>query len=103
VATVSLTPVRAAEQGVALETHCPELAKVERAFIDGEEEGFAALCTRKSSLEISEDLVAAHAGEIISELTLAPSSALPGSVLRSRYQPRQWTSATAIKTSITGI
>ena len=72
VATVGLTPVRAAEEGIALETHRLELAKVERAFIDGEEEGFAALYTRKSSPEIvGATLVAAHAGEMISELTLA--------------------------------
>ncbi|WP_169747035.1 hypothetical protein [Edaphobacter aggregans] len=51
-ATVGLTPIRATEEGIALETHRLELAKVERAFIDGEEEGFAALYTRKSSAEI---------------------------------------------------
>ena len=72
VATVGLTPVRAAEQGIVLETHRLELTKVERAFIDGGEEGFAALYTRKSSPEIvGATLVAAHAGEMISELTLA--------------------------------
>jgi pyruvate/2-oxoglutarate dehydrogenase complex dihydrolipoamide dehydrogenase (E3) component len=77
VATVGLTPVRAAEQGIALETHRLELTKVERAFIDGEEEGFAALYTRKSSPEIAGAiLVAAHAGEMISELTLAITNKL---------------------------
>ena len=77
VATVGLTPVRAAEQGIVLETHRLELAKVERAFIDGEEEGFAALYTRKSSPEIvGATLVAAHAGEMISELTLAITNKL---------------------------
>ena len=77
VATVGLTPVRAAEEGIALETHRLELTKVERAFIDGEEEGFAALYTRKSSPEIvGAILVAAHAGEMISELTLAITNKL---------------------------
>jgi pyruvate/2-oxoglutarate dehydrogenase complex dihydrolipoamide dehydrogenase (E3) component len=77
VATVGLTPVQAAEEGVALETHRLELAKVERAFIDGEEEGFAALYTRKGSGEIvGATLVAAHAGEMVSELTLAITSKL---------------------------
>jgi pyruvate/2-oxoglutarate dehydrogenase complex dihydrolipoamide dehydrogenase (E3) component len=72
VATVGLTPVRAAEEGIDLETHRLELAKVERAFIDGEEDGFAALYTREGSDEIvGATLVAAHAGEMISELTLA--------------------------------
>jgi pyruvate/2-oxoglutarate dehydrogenase complex dihydrolipoamide dehydrogenase (E3) component len=77
VATVGLTPVRAAEEGIALETHRLELAKVERAFIDGEEEGFAALYTRRWSAEIvGATLVAAHAGEMISELTLAITNKL---------------------------
>jgi pyruvate/2-oxoglutarate dehydrogenase complex dihydrolipoamide dehydrogenase (E3) component len=77
VATVGLTPLRAADEGITLETHRLELAKVERAFIDGEEEGFAALYTRKSSPEIvGATLVAAHAGEMISELTLAITNKL---------------------------
>ena len=78
VATVGLTPVRAAEEGVALDTHRLELSKVERAFIDGEEEGFAVLYTRKGTGEIvGATLVAAHAGEMISELTLAITNKLP--------------------------
>lgn len=78
VATVGLTPVRAAEEGFALDTHRLELSKVERAFIDGEEEGFAAIYTRKGTGEIvGATLVAAHAGEMISELTLAVTSKLP--------------------------
>jgi pyruvate/2-oxoglutarate dehydrogenase complex dihydrolipoamide dehydrogenase (E3) component len=36
VTTVGLTPVRAAEEGFALDTRRLELAKVERAFIDSE-------------------------------------------------------------------
>lgn len=77
VATVGLTPVRTADEGIALETHRLELIKVERAFIDGEEEGFAALYTRKARPEIvGAILVAAHAGEMISELTLAITNKL---------------------------
>jgi len=78
VATVGMTPVRAAEEGVALDTHRLELSKVERAFIDGEEEGFAVLYTHKGTGEIiGATLVAAHAGEMISELTLAITNKLP--------------------------
>ena len=77
VATVGLTPIRATDEGIALETHRLELAKVERAFIDGEEEGFAALYTRNGSDEIvGATLVAAHAGEMISQLTLAITNTL---------------------------
>jgi pyruvate/2-oxoglutarate dehydrogenase complex dihydrolipoamide dehydrogenase (E3) component len=78
VAQVGLTPRRALEEGVAIDSYRLELAKVERAFIDGEEEGFAALYTRRGSGEIvGATLVAAHAGEMISELTLAVTHKLP--------------------------
>jgi len=77
VATVGLTPMQAAEEGVAVDTHRLALAQVERAFIDGEEEGFAAIYTRQGTGEIvGATLVAAHAGEMISELTLAVTSKL---------------------------
>jgi pyruvate/2-oxoglutarate dehydrogenase complex dihydrolipoamide dehydrogenase (E3) component len=77
VASVGWTPLRAAEEGVALDTHRLELSKVERAFIDGEEEGFASIYTRKgTSAIVGATLVAAHAGEMISELTLAITSKL---------------------------
>ena len=61
-----------------MDTHRLELSKVERAFIDGQEDGFAALYTRKGAGEIvGATLVAAHAGEMISELTLAITNKLP--------------------------
>ncbi len=54
------------------------MAKVERAFIDGEEEGFAAIYTRLGTGEIvGATLVAAHAGEMISELTMAITHKMP--------------------------
>jgi pyruvate/2-oxoglutarate dehydrogenase complex dihydrolipoamide dehydrogenase (E3) component len=77
VASVGWTPLRAAEEGVAVDTHRLDLSKVERAFIDGEEEGFAAIYTRQGTGAIvGATLVAAHAGEMISELTLAITSKL---------------------------
>jgi pyruvate/2-oxoglutarate dehydrogenase complex dihydrolipoamide dehydrogenase (E3) component len=77
VASVGVTPLRAAEDDVAVDTHRLELSKVERAFIDGEEEGFAAIYTCKGTSQIvGATLVAAHAGETISELTLAVTTKL---------------------------
>jgi pyruvate/2-oxoglutarate dehydrogenase complex dihydrolipoamide dehydrogenase (E3) component len=82
VAQVGLTPRQAREEGVAIDEYRLELAKVERAFIDGEEEGFAAIYTRRGSGEIvGATLVAAHAGEMISELTLAMTHKVPLQVL----------------------
>src|SRR5262245_8723444 len=77
VAQVSLTPRQAQEEGIPIDEYRLQLAKVERAFIDGEEEGFAAIYTRRGTGEIvGATLVAAHAGEMISELTLAITSKL---------------------------
>src|SRR5215831_10992729 len=78
VAQVGLTPHQAREAGIPLDAYRLELAKVERAFIDGEEEGFAALYTRRGRGElVGATLVAAHAGEMISELTLAMTHQVP--------------------------
>jgi pyruvate/2-oxoglutarate dehydrogenase complex dihydrolipoamide dehydrogenase (E3) component len=72
VAQVGLTPREAQEAGIPIGSYRLELSKVERAFIDGEEEGFAAIYARRGSGEIvGATLMAAHAGEMISELTLA--------------------------------
>ncbi|WP_433200999.1 FAD-dependent oxidoreductase [Dactylosporangium sp. CS-047395] len=77
VAEVGLTPRRARTEGVAVDTYRLDLSNVERAFIDGEEEGFGAIHTRSGSGEIvGATLVAAHAGEMISELTLAITNRL---------------------------
>ena len=82
VAQVGLTPCQAQEEDIAIDEYRLELAKVERAFIDGEEEGFAAIYTRRGSGEVvGATLVAAHAGEMISELTLAMTHKVPLEVL----------------------
>src|SRR5205807_2606257 len=78
VAHVGLTPRRARDEGISIDSYRLELAKVERAFIDGEEEGFAAIHVRRGSGEIvGATLVAAHAGEMISELTVAIAQKVP--------------------------
>jgi pyruvate/2-oxoglutarate dehydrogenase complex dihydrolipoamide dehydrogenase (E3) component len=82
VAQVGLTPRQAREDGIAIDEYRLPLAKVERAFIDGEEEGFAAIYTRRGTGEIvGATLAAAHAGEMIGELTLAMTHKVPLDVL----------------------
>ncbi len=84
VAEVGLTPRRARNEGVAIDAYRLDLAKVPRAFIDGEEEGFGAIYARSGSSEIAgATLVAAHAGEMISELTLAITNQVPLEALAS--------------------
>ena len=70
VAQIGITPQEAAERGVAIETHRLELAKVERAMIDGEADGFVALYTHNGVI-VGATFVSAHAGESLPLLTLA--------------------------------
>ncbi len=70
IAQVGLTPREAAERGIAIETHQLDLAKVERAVIDGEPDGFIALYTHEGSI-VGATFASAHAGESLPLLTLA--------------------------------
>ena len=70
VAQVGITPQEAAERGIAIDTHRLELAKVERAMIDGEADGFVALYTHQGVI-VGATFVSAHAGESLPLLTLA--------------------------------
>ncbi|MCG8585636.1 MAG: mercuric reductase [Pirellulales bacterium] len=72
VAHVGLTPKEAAEAGIEIETFSEELTGVDRAILDGEDEGFAAVHVEKGSKGriVGATIVAAHAGEMIGEITL---------------------------------
>jgi pyruvate/2-oxoglutarate dehydrogenase complex dihydrolipoamide dehydrogenase (E3) component len=70
VAQVGITPAVAAKRGIAIKTHRLDLAKVERAVIDGEADGFAALYTHNGII-VGATFVAAHAGESVPLLALA--------------------------------
>jgi pyruvate/2-oxoglutarate dehydrogenase complex dihydrolipoamide dehydrogenase (E3) component len=70
VGQVGITPTAAAKRGIALQVHRLDLAKLERAVIDGEADGFAALYTRNGVI-VGATYVASHAGESLPLLTLA--------------------------------
>lgn len=72
VAHVGLYERDARERGIALDTYQVPIAKANRAVTDGEEEGFVKVHVRKGNDEIlGATIVAAHAGEMISEITVA--------------------------------
>ena len=72
VAHVGLSEQEAHRRGVAVDTYKVPLAEVNRAVADGEDEGFVKVHTRRGRDRIlGATIVAAHAGEMISELTLA--------------------------------
>ncbi len=72
VAHVGLYEHEALERRIPVETFFQPLADVDRAIIDGETEGFLKIHVRRGTDQIvGATLVAKHAGETISELTMA--------------------------------
>lgn len=72
IAHVGLYAHEAAEQGLEIDTYTVPLDESDRSLADGETEGFVKVHTQKGSDKIvGATIVAPHAGEIISELTLA--------------------------------
>ena len=72
VAHVGLTTADAKTQQIEIDTFTQPLAKVDRAILDGEDEGFVRIHVRRGSDHIlGATIVAAHAGDLIGELSLA--------------------------------
>jgi pyruvate/2-oxoglutarate dehydrogenase complex dihydrolipoamide dehydrogenase (E3) component len=77
VAHVGLTAQQAREQGVEAQTLRLPLYEVDRAILDGETEGFAAVLVRDGRDRIvGATVVAAHAGDLIAEVVLAMTEGL---------------------------
>jgi pyruvate/2-oxoglutarate dehydrogenase complex dihydrolipoamide dehydrogenase (E3) component len=72
IAHVGLSESEASTRGIAVETFIQQLADVDRAVLDGETDGLVKVYVRKGTDRIvGATVVASHAGEMISELTLA--------------------------------
>jgi pyruvate/2-oxoglutarate dehydrogenase complex dihydrolipoamide dehydrogenase (E3) component len=72
IAHVGMYEKDARAKGMEVDTFTFNLDEVDRAILDGEEEGFARVHVRKGADKIlGATIVAAHAGEMISEFTLA--------------------------------
>ncbi|MDJ0853506.1 MAG: mercuric reductase [Myxococcota bacterium] len=72
VAHVGLYEHEARERGIPIDSYHVPLEQVNRAVADGEAEGFVKVHTKKGSDQIlGATIVASHAGEMISEVTLA--------------------------------
>lgn len=88
VAHVGMLPEEAEERGIAVETFLQELADVDRALLDGEQEGFVKVHVKKGSDRIlGATIVAAHAGELISEITVAMKHGLGLKALGATIHP----------------
>jgi pyruvate/2-oxoglutarate dehydrogenase complex dihydrolipoamide dehydrogenase (E3) component len=97
IAHVGLYRHEAEDQGLEVETFTQELAHLDRALLDDESEGFVKVHSKKGSGEIlGATIVAAHAGELISEIGLAITHGLTLSQIASTIHPYP-TQAEAIK------
>ena len=85
IAHVGMYEKDAKAKGIAVKTFVEELADVDRAILDGEDEGFLKVYVKEGSGQIlGATLVARHAGEMLSELTLAITAGLGlGTVART--------------------
>ena len=76
-ARVGLTPAEAAERGIAIDTFVQEMKHVDRAVLDGDDDGFLKVHVRKGTDRIvGATAVAATAGAMISEITLAMTAGI---------------------------
>jgi pyruvate/2-oxoglutarate dehydrogenase complex dihydrolipoamide dehydrogenase (E3) component len=87
-AQVGLTAEAAAEQGLAIETFVQPLAENDRALLDGESEGFVKVhLAGGSDVIVGATIVARHAGEMLSELTLAMGAGKGLSTIAATIHP----------------
>jgi pyruvate/2-oxoglutarate dehydrogenase complex dihydrolipoamide dehydrogenase (E3) component len=88
VAHVGLGPKEADARGISIETFTIPIAQTDRARLDGETEGFLKIHTRKGRDSIvGATLVARHAGEMISEITLAMAAGAGLKTLAATVHP----------------
>jgi pyruvate/2-oxoglutarate dehydrogenase complex dihydrolipoamide dehydrogenase (E3) component len=72
IAHVGMYEADAKAKGIEVDTFTFNLDEVDRAILDGEENGFARVHVKKGTDQlVGATIVAAHAGDLISELTVA--------------------------------
>jgi pyruvate/2-oxoglutarate dehydrogenase complex dihydrolipoamide dehydrogenase (E3) component len=97
IAHVGLYEAEARARGMDVDTFTVPLAEVDRALLDGEDEGFARVHLRKGTDRIlGATIVARHAGEMINELSLAMTAGLGLSAIGKTIHPYP-TQAEAVK------
>jgi pyruvate/2-oxoglutarate dehydrogenase complex dihydrolipoamide dehydrogenase (E3) component len=90
IAHVGLSERDAQQQNVPIDTFTQELADVDRAILEGETDGFVKIHVQKGTDKIvGATIVAANAGDMISEVTLAmaANARVSGWLKRLRLAP----------------
>lgn len=75
IAHIGLTEAEAVRQQLEFDTYRVELSDVDRAVLDGEEQGFAIVRARRGRV-VGATIVAKHAGDLIGEIALLMSNRL---------------------------
>ncbi|MBX3649201.1 MAG: mercuric reductase [Rhodocyclaceae bacterium] len=88
VAHVGMYEKEAQEKGIEVETYTYTLDEVDRAILDGEDEGFARVHIQKGTDKIlGATIVAAHAGEMISEFSVAMKTGAGAKAIAGTIHP----------------
>ena len=88
VAHVGLSESAAQKRGIAVQTFVKPLSEVDRAILDGEEEGFVKILVKAGTGKIlGATIVARHAGEMISEVSTAMAGKVGLGALASVIHP----------------
>jgi pyruvate/2-oxoglutarate dehydrogenase complex dihydrolipoamide dehydrogenase (E3) component len=88
IAHVGMYEKEAKQKGFEVETYTHKLEEVDRAILDGEEEGFARVHIKKGTDKIlGATIVAAHAGEMISEFTVAMKAGAGAKTIAGTIHP----------------
>ena len=88
IAHVGIYEHESRDRGIELDTYRRDFRDVDRAVVDGEEDGFVKIHVRKGTGEIlGATIVARHAGEMISEISVAMAAKLSLGKLASVIHP----------------
>ena len=88
IAHVGLYEQDAASKGINVDTFTFKLDEVDRAILDGEDDGFARVHVKKGTDTIvGATIVASHAGDMISEFTLAMKAGVGLSTITGTIHP----------------
>ncbi|MBI5673588.1 MAG: mercuric reductase [Nitrospirae bacterium] len=88
VAHVGMYEKEAKEKGLEVETYTYKLEEVDRAILDGEEEGFARVHIQKGTDKIlGATIVAAHAGDLINEFSVAMKAGAGAKTIAGTIHP----------------
>jgi pyruvate/2-oxoglutarate dehydrogenase complex dihydrolipoamide dehydrogenase (E3) component len=88
VAHVGMYEKDAKEKGIEIETYTYKLDEVDRAILDGEEEGFARIHIQKGTDKIvGATIVASHAGDMIGEFSVAMKAGAGAKTIAGTIHP----------------